>query len=101
MNNDTEDNVGNNVENLTQINRETLYAAIREIQKQNPYTTTIQRSALQSVSDRTIERDLANIQEEGSLVRERTFAGRMIIESHAQKEPSLSGRLLDESSRIS
>lgn len=85
--NNTEENVGNNVGNSvgnnvgnpTRKNSAKRYTAIREILKQNPYTTAMQLSELLSVSDRTIERDLAKMQEEGSLVREGTFAGRWII----------------------
>ncbi len=46
------------------------YNSIKEIIKGNPFITAAQLAKLLSVSDRTIERDIAKMQEAGVLIRE-------------------------------
>ncbi|MBD5360907.1 MAG: HTH domain-containing protein [Bacteroides sp.] len=46
------------------------YKSICELIKQNPSISAQQLSVALSVSDRTIERDLAKLQEIGTLIRE-------------------------------
>lgn len=56
------------------------YEAIRDLIKKNPSISAQQLSVELSVSDRTIERDLAKLQEIGSIIREGSDnGGRWII----------------------
>ena len=62
--------VGNDVGNTTQKKIAERYSAIKELMKSNPYITAIQLSEKLAVSDRTIERDIAKLQEDRMLNRE-------------------------------
>ena len=68
--NDVGNNVGNDVGNTTQKKIAERYSAIKELMKSNPYITAIQLSEKLAVSDRTIERDIAKLQEDRRLNRE-------------------------------
>ena len=68
--NDVGNNVGNDVGNTTQKKIAERYSAIKELMKSNPYITAIQLSEKLAVSDRTIERDIAKLQEDRMLIRE-------------------------------
>ncbi len=88
LNKDVGDNVGDNVgdsdekKTLTATQKKIAerYNAILEIINNNPFITAIQLSEKLYVSDRTIERDIANLQEIGTLIREGSDnGGRWII----------------------
>ena len=68
--NNVGNNVGNDVGNATQKKIAERYIAIKEIIKENPFITALQLSEKLDVSDRTIERDIAKLQEASMLIRE-------------------------------
>ncbi len=63
-------NVGKNALTTTQKKIAERYNAILEIIKSDPFITAVQLSEKLSVSDRTIERDIAKLQVSGVLIRE-------------------------------
>lgn len=68
--NDVGKDVGKDILSPAQKKIAERYIAIKELIKKNPFITAVQLSEELSVSDRTIERDLAKLQEEGSLKRD-------------------------------
>ena len=68
--NDVGNNVGNDAVTATQKKIAERYNSIREIIKGNPFITAAQLAKILSVADRTIERDIAKMQEAGVLIRE-------------------------------
>ena len=74
LNNNVGENVGSDVGNealtTTQKKIAERYNAILEIIKSDPFITAVQLSEKLSVSDRTIERDIAKLQVSGVLIRE-------------------------------
>ncbi len=72
--NDVGNNVGSNVGNNAMTSTQKKIAercnAIKDIVRDNPFVTALQLSEALDVSDRTIERDIAKMQETGILVRE-------------------------------
>ena len=62
--------VGNEALTTTQKKIAERYNAILEIIKSDPFITAVQLSEKLSVSDRTIERDIAKLQVSGVLIRE-------------------------------
>lgn len=68
--NDVGNDVGDNVGNAIQKKIAERCSAIKEVIKGNAFVTALQLSEMLGVSDRTIERDIAKLQENGELIRE-------------------------------
>ncbi len=68
--NNVGNDVGDNVGNAIQKKIVERCSAIKEIIKGNAFVTALQLSEMLGVSDRTIERDIAKLQESGELIRE-------------------------------
>ena len=68
--NDVGNNVGNNVGRKTNKRIQNRYDSIKELIKNDPFITAAQLSKKLFVSARTIERDLAKMQESRTLIRE-------------------------------
>ena len=68
--NNVGNDVGDNVGNAIQKKIAERCSAIKEVIKGNAFVTALQLSEMLGVSDRTIERDIAKLQENGELIRE-------------------------------